>query len=277
LLLPHLKEVELINKLGEELISGPSGLFAATAGLSQRGLERRYLDTLGSLDWKGWRPRPPLSERHRYARAGKLYWDILTDHVDRFVNEHQDEIARHWFEVHRFSSDLVSHSVPYRPREIDELDDWSGVGEIDNPDIPRVEVGGAVRALRPVSSSDEMTGGDLANLKELCRFVIFLATFAHSYGNAYETDDGGEIRYTSLGLRNGSMRPESDDSIFPQPVDASYQLLAVQLLARNFYGSLVSNEDGDIPPGLVALVRARKPEFDAMGFDVTRVLARVNI
>jgi hypothetical protein len=237
----------------------------------------RITEQLGQHDWADWRPRAPLGADHTFALAGQLYWELLTEHVERFFRAHAHRITGSWLEIHRFSRDLVTHSAPYHPPSTDEHDDWSGASERSDPARSREEFDGIVRAMSPITKSDTPTPEDVESLKQACRYIIFQTTFAHSYSNGRQWDDGGEILYLSLGLRNGSMAPEDDMSIAPRPVDASNQLFIGRYLSTVRYGSILKNEDHDVLPGLVELLKAWKPRFDAIGFDVAGIASRTNI
>jgi hypothetical protein len=43
------------------------------------------------------------------------------------------------------------------------------------------------------------------------------------------------------------------------------------------YGTILKNEDHDVLPGLVELLKAWKPRFDVIGFDVAGIASRTNI
>ena len=54
----------------------------------------------------------PISDAHTYAQAAGLYWRVISDYVDEFLEAERRGILDYWFEVYRFSEDLGSHSVP---------------------------------------------------------------------------------------------------------------------------------------------------------------------
>jgi len=277
LIFPHLKEAVRINWRADQLIFGTTGILPRVAAFSIAAYDTRTREWMSWQDWKGWRPRRPLSEHHVYARAANLYWDILTEHIEAFFAEHGGEIVAHWDEVHRMSTDLVERSVPYRPRPIDPLDDWFDRGELDKPEIARVEARGALRSLRPITRSDTASPEDLENLKEACRFAIFQGTFNHSYSNVRQYDDAGEVLYASGGLRNGCMGPESDPSVALLPADATDSIFLARYLSEVRYGTILKNEDGDMPPALIERIRSRQGDFAEIGFDPAEIAGRPNI
>jgi hypothetical protein len=109
--------------------------------------------------------------------------------------------------------------------------------------------------------------------------VLFFATFRHAWANNLQWDDGGEVRYSNLSLRWSAGDPldASDDDVLPPIDDATDMLWISWMLSKTSYGTLLANEDGDVHPRLVRLVRARREEFLALGFDVDRLGARINI
>jgi hypothetical protein len=239
---------------------------------------KRIVEILGGLDWTGFKPRRPLCDAHIYARTAGIYWDMLVEYVDRFFAENEADIERYWFEVRRFSDDLVAHSVAYRPPAPDAdivLDDTN---EEDDPAVPRATVGGEVKAIRPITTTDgPPTAADIANLKQACRYILFYATFYHSWVHDRQRDDGGEIPYGPHSLRNGSLGPEDDINILPLPRETSFALLTIAIGADTRHGFILNNEEGDIPPLLLDLLKQRKPELVAIGFDPSQIRSHINI
>ena len=113
LLHPHLKEVILINREANQRLLGENGYITRATAFTAESLNQRIRQSVGMLDWKHWQPRRILSEHHQYARAAHLFWDVLTEYVHWFFEEHREAIVEHWYEVYRFSRDLVSHSAPF--------------------------------------------------------------------------------------------------------------------------------------------------------------------
>jgi len=118
---------------------------------------------------------------------------------------------------------------------------------------------------------------DLANLKQVCRYVIFHATFYHSWVHDRQYADGGEIAYATPSLRNGSLGAEDDVDIAPTPKEASFGLLTLAVGTATRHGFILNNEDRDQPPALVDLLKRHQPQFEAVGFDVSQIRSRINI
>ncbi len=293
LLHPHVKEVVIINHEANTWLLGETGYITQSTAFTAASIQKRVRQTVGTLDWKNWQPRRALSPRHQYALAANLFWEVLTEYVDWFFDEHRPRIEEHWYEVRRFSDDLVSHSVPFFLcgflRGCSEVDPVSGAkkpGDWFQPDeridfsVPRAVVGGEEKAIQPVTRSDVCDHEGWENMKQLCRYVIFHATFMHTWSNSRQYDDGGELTYNGLGLRYGDrgvLVPETDHSIAPPPALATKQLWFAWLLSQTGYGYIMKNEEHDVHPKLVELLRRRKAEFAAIGIDINTIQSRTNI
>ncbi|WP_017314366.1 lipoxygenase family protein [Mastigocladopsis repens] len=279
-LYPHIKEVVHINKFGRQILMDPNeGFFAKLEPIIVNPDMLKWVrSNMGSYDWTDWQPRKPLCESHTFAKLGNLYWDILTNHVDAFFAANHEEIVRNWDEILRLSEDLVEHSVPYVSQTMEQVDDgdeWYDLNEIEHSSNPRREIDGEVKAVRPITSSEEPSAQDIANLKQVCRYVIYQCTFWHSWIHNEHNPEFGELKYGDL-LRNGSMGDEDDESVLPGREVASI-ILAVSNMLTNFdYGYMLKNEDGDIPPQLIELIESKRGEFEKLGFDLNSLRSRLN-
>ncbi len=244
ILFPHLKEVSLINHTADQILINDKGYIAHATALSAKGLVDRVHDVMGTLDWKGWTPMEPLSEKHTYARAANLFYSVVTQFVEEFVDLHLDGIINEWHEVFNFSGDLVKHSVrvflcdylkgklkpdgeglvPENPHT-----EWFNRSNRMNMEVSRCPFTKAEaldrkwidhirdeedqwspsefrRAMSAVTENEEYDpdSDDLVNLKACCSYAIFQATFGHFWSNSKQYDDIGEIKYSSLGIRLGT-------------------------------------------------------------------------
>lgn len=296
LLLPHLKEVALIDHSADtSLIT--DYLPSATA-LTAKGLKDRIRDIMGVLDWNGWQPMQPISPAHTYARGEQLFWEVCGEYVNGFIDDHLEGIKKYWYEIYRFSEDLVNHSVPVflqdqdtellPPREQalaqERLEYYRLVYGFD-PDLPRSTVKGQVRAVSPITLApafSEAPPPDLQRLKDACRYIIMTATFLHTWINEHQYDDLGEILYSCGGLRfgehpRGVMRPESDHSIAPDLTRSTQMLWFTNFLSRTEYGFITRNEESDVNPRFRDLLLAREADFARLGIDVHAIESRTNI
>jgi hypothetical protein len=284
LLIPHLREVVLINHSANDFLIGPNGYITRASALTEQGIEVRLRHLLGSYDWRGFAPAPPLCEGHRYARAAQLFWRVIGEHVDAFFAEHGGAVEAQWLEVRRFSDDLVAHSVPafvcrwLRARVPGKDAPWFERSERMDLDEKAAEP--PPRAVSAVTHTDTPRPGEQDALKQLCRYIIFFATFRHSWANNLQWEDVGEVLYSCLGLRWGQgnvLAAEEDPDVAPPPDEATEMLWISWMLSKTTYGFLLSNEEGDVHPRFVELLRVRAAEFAALGLDVRTVQSRINI
>ena len=284
LLLPHLREVVLINHSASGFLVGPDGYITRASALTERSVDARLLHLMGSYDWKGFAPAAPVCEGHRYAHAAQLFWRLLGEHVDAFFAEHGAAVEAEWKEVRRFSDDLVAHAVPafvcryLRARVAGKEAPWFVRSERMDLDVKAAEP--PPRAVSAVTHTEVPQPGELDALKQLCRYVIFFATFRHAWANNLQWEDAGEVLYSSLGLRwgkGGVLVAEDDPDVAPPPEEATEMLWISWMLSKTNYGFILANEEDDVHPRLVELLRAHSAEFAALGLDVRTISSRINI
>ena len=203
---------------------------------------------VASRRWDTFRPRDPLHASDRYARAAALYWELLGDVFGAHLAAHPAESAAAWPEVRRMSDDLRAHGP---------------IGE--------------TWAYAPITTADAPAPGDAERLLQWCRYVVFHATFDHTWTHDGQYDAGGELRYATFGLRNGSLGAEDDPSIAPSPESSIQAISTNSIGTRANHGYLLADEERDVPPLLKAALAARADAFTALGVDVTRLRSRINI
>jgi len=289
LLFPHLKEVVLIDHSSDSFLLGPNGYVTRATALTEESILERIHQVMGTLDWKNWSPIQPICGTHRYARVANLFWDVVSQWVEEFFDEHLQGITEHWYEVHQFSQDLVEHSAPdFLCRYLRSTADgkppqaraWFNQNERMDLTVPRFVVNGVPRAVQPVTQTNIALSSDIENMKQVCRYAIFHATFKHTWANALQYVDGGEVVYNNLGLRygdNGVFAPESDHSTAPTPKHATEALWISFMLTYGVYGVITKNEERDIHPRFVELLESRRGEFAALDFDIDTIQSRTNI
>ncbi|PTL81859.1 hypothetical protein DAT35_21495 [Vitiosangium sp. GDMCC 1.1324] len=284
LLMPHLREVVLINHSASGFLIGPNGYITRSSALTQRGVEARLQHLLGSYDWRGFSPAAPVCEGHRYAHAAQLFWRLLGEHVDAFFAEHGAAVEAQWLEVRRFSDELVAHSVPafvcryLRARVAGKDAPWFVRSERMDLEVKAAEP--PPRAISAVTHTDVPQPGELDALKQLCRYVIFFATFRHAWANNLQWEDAGEVLYSCLGLRwgkGGALGSEEDLDVAPPPDQATEMLWISWMLSKTNYGFILANEEDDVHPRLAELLRAHSAGFAALGLDIRTVSSRINI
>lgn len=295
LLMPHVKSVSLIDNTADKLLI--QGYIPSATALTVKSTEKRACDLLGFQDWKGWKPMKVLSDAHLYAKAEELYWQVVTEWVDLFFSQHETEIKKEWLEIYRMSEDLVAHAVPLFSATID----WDKLKH-DEKDftrrrieylaaeyrmdltLPRKRVNGKLKAVSPITDSTifREDSDDWQNLKDMCRYVITTATFLHTWVNEHQYEDIGEVLYSCLGLRfgekeTGIMAPESDVSIAPDATRSTQMMWFSNLLSRTEYGFILQNEQKDMHPEFMELLRSKKKEFAALKVNVEEIESRTNI
>lgn len=297
LLMPHMKEVSLINHAADAKLIG--GYIQSATALTKEGLDQRTRDILGVQDWKGWKPREVLSDAHLYARAETLFFEVVSRFVDDFFEEWEADIKAHWFEVYRFSEDLINHAVPVafsaRGDAPPDGEKWQELAErrLDyyalqyafDRQIERPVIDGQRRALSRITAAksfDEAGPEDWQNIRDACKYAIMIATFMHTWINEMQYDDLGEILYSCGGLRYGDrpegiMAPEEDTDIAPDLLRSTQMLWFTNLLSRTEYGFITRNEEGDVNPRFSRLLEEQREAFSALGVDIDDIELRTNI
>jgi hypothetical protein len=299
LLFPHVKEVALIDHTADQILVGKGYIQRATA-LTPDGINQVVTQRLGAMDWKGFKPMTPLSDAHHYARAANLYWDVVAAYVSDYIEDNAADIQAHWYETFLFARDLVEHSVPaflcgYLHKAMydatgtakppAEVAWYHAEQRLRLPIDGHPVVDGIPRALSLVTSAETFANaaaGDWDNLKQLCTYIIFQSTFAHTWANSKQYDDIGEVLYNSLGLRfgdgpDGVLAPESDYRIAPDLTRSTQMMWWSNVLSRTAYGFITTNEDGDINPKLIAALQQQRDAFAAFGLDIDVIQSRTNI
>ncbi|WP_107669085.1 lipoxygenase family protein [Cyanothece sp. BG0011] len=283
ILAPHLKSLVNINQRADEVLVSPTvGLVTTNGPLTPASVVQICKESMATYDWKGWKPRQPVCATHTFAKIANLYWQVLTEYIDEFFEDYQEEILKEWIEIRRFSDDIVEHSVAYEPHEPcdsapDPDYDWYDYNELDKADIPRATVNGTVKATRPITTSDKPNETDIQNLKEFCRYVVYHVTLWHSWVNDSQADEGGDIFYSSLALRNGSFGSEDDPNIAPPILEATNVIYMVNVLTAIKYGYILKNEDDDIPEEFRITLSGYKDQFADLNYDIGNIRALINI
>jgi linolenate 9R-lipoxygenase len=168
LLEPHLEGLLNINKLGASLIMGQTGFIPEASSLTPAGVDEALKDEVSWLSYR-WSPRcqalPDRIGNHHFDDAAIAMWTLLEQYVSDFFTTHLAGIEAHWSEIKSMSNDLVTHSI-----------------------------------LRPECGT--LAIETLADLKQLCVYVIYISSFFHSWVNNKQYEDGGDISYATIGLWN---------------------------------------------------------------------------
>ncbi|QTN38872.1 hypothetical protein HZ996_06885 [Cryomorphaceae bacterium] len=295
LLFPHLKEVVLVNHSADDILIGP-GYIPRASAMTANGIVERCTDMMGVLDWKNWSPMEIINDQHTYAKAEHLFWEVVCDFVDDFFQKNEAGIRKEWFEVYRFSEDLVNNSAPvfHDKRDLESLAPDAAAFErkrIDyyharyrfDPKLERSSFEGHRRSMSPITHNPlEPDAGDMDNLKDACKYAIMTATFMHTWVNEHQYEDIGEVLYSSLGLRfgehkDGIFRPEDDYSIAPDLTRSTQMMWFSNLLSRTEYGFITRNEEHDIDPLFSHLLEEKRTDFEELYVEIDNIESRTNI
>jgi hypothetical protein len=247
-------------------------------------------------DWKNWKPMKCISPKHTCAKAENLFWEILHQFVNEFVDENIEQIKAHWYEIFRFSEDLVNHSVPVflsgldtktlgkKEREVEQerFNYYSGQYGFD-ANVKREFRNGELKTISPITlSPDFIEESEIQNLKDACCYAIMIATYMHTWINEHQYDQLGEVFYSGGGLRFGTkergiLAPESDLSISPDLTIATQSLWLANILSRTEYGFITVNNENDVNPRFVKLLLEKEKEFAALKVNIREVESRTNI
>ncbi|NJK41460.1 MAG: hypothetical protein HC934_09115 [Acaryochloridaceae cyanobacterium SU_2_1] len=167
LLEPHLDGLLSINKLGARLIKGETGFIPEASALTPAEVNKVLLEEVSRLSYRGWSPRnralPDAILNNFFDQAAIAFWDLLQTYVGQFLAAHQAGITTYWSEIMAMSADLVSHSLL-------------------KPELGTLAV------------------ESLADLQQLCVYVIYHSSFYHSWVNNKQYEDGGDVSYATIGL-----------------------------------------------------------------------------
>ncbi len=297
LLYPHLKDVVLINHSADKILL--KEYIPRASALSNAGLLDRCKDIMGVLDWKTYKTVSPISEAHNSAKAENLFWDLTKEYVTWFIDQNFEDIKKYWYEVFCFSEDLVNHSVPVFLSELDfekldererkrmhEMKDYYAAQFSFDFNYPRQKRKGVLKAVSPITLDKKFNPDKEKETKEdlikACTYMIFVATYLHTWANEHQYEDIGEVLYNSLGLRfgekeSGVLSPESDMDIAPDLVRSTQMMWFSNLLSRTEYGFITRNEEKDINPYYSDLLLSKKEEFLKYGVKIEDIESQTNI
>ena len=274
LLFPHYYGTVSINKYANAILIDENGLVGSTSPATPRSVAQMVRDSFAQFNWYGWKPREAVCSSHRFATLSQLYWSVLSDYVDWFFAENDAGIRQHWHEVHLMSRELVAHAVPYHDQQ-DTV--WADTNEVNTADKPHPVIDGVRVAVSPITHSDTVDDAGLENLKQMCRYLIFHATFKHSWVNDSQYDLGGDVLFATLGLIDDITNAEIDHASGVRASDALNHPFITSILSSVKYGYIMRNEDRDIHPKLQELLVARKQAFREQAFNIRNIRSTINI
>lgn len=280
LLLPHIEAVADINNYGNPTIFAETTILCRASGLGYKEYNQRLARQLGMLDWKYWEPRLPVCEGHRYARLAVVYWEVVRQHVDAvFTIALIDQLKAFRPNIKAFSDRLQDLCQPV-PDDFDAFADSLRPG--DRSEFTRKPQKSKSVSEINVSNDDDM----VRDLKQICRYIIFHATFYHGWINDQQIVDGGDVFAASFGLRDRKpMQREQgyetwNEGASPLPEDASFQLFLADSLSMTKFGYVIDNEIKDDMIGkLATLLNDAKGIFQIAdpSFDIKTIRSCINI
>lgn len=273
LIFPHFYGTVAVNLGANSLLIDDDGLIGLGSALTPNSVAQLVSDSFGGFNWYDWSPRPPVCESHRFAKISNLFWRTLCEYVDSFVDQNLTEIKKHWIEIYRMSEELTRNSLPYfYQRDIA----WYDNGEINTSDNPLPVIDGQKVAISQVTKSEIPSDGDIENLKQLCRYILYFATFKHSWVNDTQYDIGGDVMFASLGVTDDLTNSEINEETVVPSKEALQQPFITYLLTFTEYGYLMRNEDNDVNPEFRRTLHKYRSEFNSLGYDIRKIRSSIN-
>lgn len=273
LMFPHFYGTVAVNLAANDILLSKNGLIQKCSALTADSVAQAARLKFGSLNWKGWRPRKPLCAEHKFALLGQLYWDVLNKYVFDFIQANQKAIAEYWGEIYNMSNELIAHALPFIAGDQNYYYD---TGEINTTDKLHPRINGVEVAISPVTTSAHADAEGLANLQELCVYLLFNTTFKHSWFNDLQYSIGGEIEFATLGVTDDISNMQVDEHKVVPPSEALEHPFITYILNYTKYGYVLRNEDDDMNPELIKALLINKDKFSKLGYDVRNLRSCIN-
>lgn len=287
LLYPHLRDADAVNHFGGPVIFGRHSVLRQASAMSATDILGRFKHRMGSLDWYGWSPRRAICSHDRYASAAALYWGVVTDYVRAYFAKHNTQLTAELSKAKVFGATASRKAVRFARLFGKKSTDWWDTNEV--PATKRYGTGGA----RTKRSSAVHKVRDMADLEQLCRYVIFHSSFYHSWSHDRQMEDGGEIAYASFGIRHRepyvpaqwTSRRAYQERLWPTHADAGYQLFVGDTLVGidiGYIGAIREKDDlswerhADHLGGLWNRLKARRADFARQQVDIKTLRSRTN-
>lgn len=273
LLHAHLQEIVPQGHDGDSFAWGPNGILMAQSALTYAAVQERMARLTAGMCWSTFAPTPEVHPSHRWAQASARYWALLGRYLTAFFDANHEAIVDEWAEIRRFSDDLVRSSPPYDPLPPDP----NVLPLREDPAVDRPVVDGVVRSVPAVTTSDVPAPGDLERLFQLCRTILFRATFEHTWTHDGQYDAGGDLLLATFGLRHGSLGRDDDAAVLPPSAILLSGISVNSLGMHANFGMILADEDHDVPPALKSVLAEEGPALSALGVDPARIRSRINI
>lgn len=273
LLFPHFYGTVAVNLAANDILMAKNGLIQKCSALTSDSVAQAARLKFGTLNWKGWRPRKPLCDQHQFAKLGELYWEVLTKYVFDFMQANDRAIRDYWGEVQNMSNELVAHALPFVAGDQGIFYD---MGEINSISKVHPRINGVEVAISPVTTSSHADAEGLANLQELCVYLLFNTTFKHSWFNDLQYSVGGEIEFATLGVTNDISNLNVDQTKVVPPSEALEHPFITYILNYTKYGYIIRNEDDDMNPDLIKALLVNKDKFAKLNYDIRSLRSCIN-
>lgn len=277
-LYPHVLSSQQINRLGDPLILGPAGILAQGSVLTPEGVHRRIASQAGAIRWRDFKPRETSCPEDRYGEAAQIFWEAIGAHVaEQLSTEFTPEQQ---MSLDAMGRDLETHAVKFNGR--DEAS-WVGRRIVGDDRRRPTWLVRASRALFPEASAPAPKKRE--EWVQFCRFVIFHATFVHSWVGNAQFEDGGCIFVAPLGVRDVRAFDSvaAFDEYGPEGDLAGMQMAMAELLAKTDVDTLdltspLSNYGSElVRTSLTPRLRRHEVRLRQLGVPLETFGIRVNI
>lgn len=274
LLLPHFYGTTAVNMAANEILLADDGLVQKCSAVTGKSVKKICKNSFGTLNWYGWQPRKPLCGGHAFAKIGQLYWNTLHEYVYKYVHNNLSQIKHYWSEIRRMSQELVFHSLAYVPVS-ESL--YYDTNELNTRQKIHPYVNGKESAISPVTLRDSPEAEDIANIIQFCCYLLYHATFKHSWVNDLQYEMGGEIEFATLGITDDISNMRVDASKVVPPDEAMEHPFITYILNYTEYGYIMRNEDDDINPELIKHLIKNRAAFQNLNYDIRSIRSCINV
>lgn len=274
LLLPHFYGTTAVNMAANEILLAEDGLVQKCSAVTGKSVKKMCKNSFGTLNWYGWKPRKPICSGHSFAYIGQVYWDTLYEYVYKYVQDNLSQIKQYWSEIRRMSQELVFHSLPYIAvseglyYDTNELNTSSKIHQYIN---------GKESSISPVTLRDNPDMDDIANIIQFSCYLLYHATFKHSWVNDLQYEMGGEIEFATLGLTDDISNMRIDTATVVPPSEAMEHPFITYILNYTEYGYIMRNEDDDMNPELIKHLIKNKNKFQNLNYDIRSLRSSINV
>eukprot|EP01064_Diplonema_japonicum_P012602 TRINITY_DN1_c0_g7_i1.p1 TRINITY_DN1_c0_g7~~TRINITY_DN1_c0_g7_i1.p1 ORF type:complete len:613 (+),score=213.25 TRINITY_DN1_c0_g7_i1:62-1900(+) len=262
LLFPHTYGTVSINNGADSLLTGGKAFVPLGSAVTIDSIAVAARESFSGMNWADWTPRKPINKNHYFADLQQEFSKVCDDHINEYFNVHEKEIIEFWEEIKLMSDELVKNGVPYGKQQEETFYDD---GEINKATSEHPTVGHCKVAVSPITDDVKITADNkeknFASLKQLCRYLLVLTTFKHSWVNDTQYDIGGWPEFATLGLDFDIF---AEKNVNKDPVTSDIKLkhiVTTWFLRNQKWGYIIKNEARDMHPKLLELLEEKKDTF----------------